>query len=163
MYSVSVEASCFSVQVSSCVSVNASCVQSDESHVSVRRLIMSQCGCFIKPLLLKVVVQSKHIIFQPISLSERPPLSLHNVLEPKGVVDRDDHRYIRIRKPRRKRRRTHKGEVAGVRRHTVVVVCLIRQRRAGLHPEPLPGFSLLCAPGYGAPRYDVADIHDHRL
>ena len=42
MYSVSVEASCFSVKVSSCVSVNASCFQSDESHVSVRRL-MSQC------------------------------------------------------------------------------------------------------------------------
>ena len=99
----------------------------------------------------------------PTSLPERPSLSLYNVLEPKGVVDRDNHRYIRIRKPRRKRRRTHKGEVARVRRHTVVVVRLIGQRGAGLHPEPLPGFPLLCAPGYGAPRYDVADIHDHRL
>ena len=121
-------------------------------HVSVRRLMSQRVdvSCFI-------------VTCQTISLPKRSSLSLYNVLEPEGVVDRDDHRYIRIRKARRKRGGTNKGEVARVRRHTVMVVRLIGQGRAGLHPEPLPGLPLLCAPGHGAPRYDVADIHDHRL
>ena len=96
MYSVSMKAYWFSVQISSCVKCECFMCK------VMNRTFQCEGSCLSVWMFHSSSVQTYHISTHQ-SIRTNPSFSLYNVLEPKGVVDRDDHRYIRIREPRRKR------------------------------------------------------------